>query len=78
MDLMVPECGKLWKRYGINVESWNTYRKYGIHIEEIWNTYGKIWNKYEQSLALGQATKLLQLPQGWAHCMFTPLLNPYS
>ena len=65
MDLMVSRMleimekigNKCGKKYGIHIE------KHGMHIEEIWNTYRIIWNKYEQSVALGQATKLLQL-----HC----------
>ena len=73
MDLMVSRMWEImWEKYGIHIE------KYGVHIEEIWNTYRRTWNKYEQSVALGQATKLLQLPQDWEHCMFTPLMNPYS
>ena len=60
-----PECGKIMEKIWKNVE------RYGIHKENM-------WNKYEQSLALGQATKHLQMPQYWVYCMFKPLMNPYS
>ena len=65
-----PECGKImekiWNTCGKNR---NTYRKHGIHKEKYRIHIEKIWNKCEQSLALVQATKHLQMPQDWVYCM---------
>ena len=72
MKTICNKCGETWKEYGSHgFQNVGRVRKrYGINVKKR--------DKYEQSLALGQATKHLPMPQDWVYCMFNHIINPYS